>query len=112
MECRPFDVHVVLVEPGSVESRICDNHRDYTPPPDSVYTGLIKSIRNRVISSRSGCMPGDVFAELLTPKLIRSHPPKYILEGNRWLVFFILSCLPRAWALSVLYFVMVTLQRK
>ncbi|GJJ09260.1 hypothetical protein Clacol_003482 [Clathrus columnatus] len=111
MECRPFHVRVVLVEPGSVESKLCDNFVDYTPPEGSVYSNLVESIRYRVTMSRNNCMTSDVFAELLVPKIIRPRPPKYILDGNKWLIFTILSWLPRSWALNVLYFWMVTLKK-
>jgi 1-acylglycerone phosphate reductase len=36
MECRPFNIKVLLVAPGGVESNIAAN-QIYNPPPDTLY---------------------------------------------------------------------------
>ncbi|KII94107.1 hypothetical protein PLICRDRAFT_153462 [Plicaturopsis crispa FD-325 SS-3] len=108
MECKPFNIDVMLVAPGAVKSHISHHHNSlhchYTLPPDSLYSGYFEQIRARVnLSQTGGAMDTDVFAERVAAKALASKPPVYVtLGGSAW-VFGVLRWVPRVWVLGYMW---------
>jgi 1-acylglycerone phosphate reductase len=61
MECRPFNIKVMLVAPGAIKSNIAAN-QSYDPRPDTVYTKYMERILARRDISQHSPTPTDVFA--------------------------------------------------
>jgi len=102
MECRPFNIKVLLVAPGGVKSNISSN-QTYDPPPDTLYARYIERILSRRDISQSSPMPTDVFARRVVTKALAPSPPSYMTLGKNAILFWLISFLPRHWLLSLLW---------
>ena len=103
MECRPFNIKVLLVAPGGVKSNISAN-QTYSPPPDTLYAGFMERIlARRDISQSSSPMPTDAFAKRVVTKALAPTPPSYMTLGKNSTLFWFITWLPRHWLLSVLW---------
>jgi 1-acylglycerone phosphate reductase len=102
MECRPFNIKVLLVAPGGVKSNIAAN-QSYNPPPDTLYAGFMERILARRDISQSSPMPTDVFAKRVVKKALAPTPPSYMTLGKNSILFWLLTWLPRHWLLSILW---------
>jgi 1-acylglycerone phosphate reductase len=102
MECRPFNIKVLLVAPGDVKSNISAN-QTYNPPPDTLYAGFMERILARRDISQSSPMPTDVFAKRVVTKALAPAPPSYMMLGKNSILFWFLTWLPRHWLLSILW---------
>ncbi|KAJ6586407.1 NAD-P-binding protein [Mycena vulgaris] len=89
MECKPFNIHVMLVAPASVASDIMRKHADFALPENSIYGPFLHNIIQRLSTSkRSGtATPGD----------------RYVLSGGHSILFRIASWLPRSFYLHVVW---------
>ncbi|KAH9996015.1 NAD-P-binding protein [Russula vinacea] len=99
MECRPFNIKVLLVAPGSVRSNIAAN-QSYNPLPDTLYAKYTKKILARRDISQSSPMAADVFAKGVVTKALAPSPPSYMSLGRNSTVFRFLTWFPRQWVLS------------
>ena len=102
MECRPFNIKVLLVAPGGVKSNISAN-QTYEPPPDTLYAGFMDRVLARRDISQSSPMPTDVFAKRVVSKALAPTPPSYMTLGKNAVLFWFLTWLPRHWLLSILW---------
>jgi len=102
MECRPFNIKVMLVAPGGVRSNISANS-SYDPPQDSLYAEYTEKILARLNVSQSSPMSTNVFAKQVVAKALASSPPYYLTLGKDSTLFWLLTWLPRLWALSLLW---------
>lgn len=105
MECRPFNIDVILVVPGAVKSNIAKNQEAvFKLPPDSLYTSYLKNIIERLhISQGSNAMPTDAFAKFVVTKALQKKPTTYLTAGGSYMLFALLRWLPRAWVLSFMW---------
>jgi short-subunit dehydrogenase len=104
MECKPFDIRVMLVAPGSIQSRIIDKHDGFQLTANSIYGAFLHNIRQRLDAARNRlAMPADKFAEEIVSKALRSNPPSYILTGGNSTLFRFLGYLPRWLYLSIMW---------
>jgi len=105
MECRPFNIDVMLVSPGTVRSNIADNQAAiFKLPLDSLYTRYLHNIMERMYSSQGEqTMATDAFAQEVVSKALRKEPPSYMTTGGRTTLFALLKWLPRAWALYFMW---------
>ncbi|KAJ7267750.1 hypothetical protein C8J57DRAFT_1011038, partial [Mycena rebaudengoi] len=88
MECKPFNIRVIPVAPGSIQSKIVGKHDGFELAPSSIYGGFFRSIRQRLDAARdNSAMPADAFAEEIISKVLRSNPPRYILTGGKATMF-------------------------
>jgi len=102
MECRPFNIKVMLVAPGGIRSNIAAN-MSYDPPQDSLYAEYTENILARLNLSQSSPMSTDVFAKRVVAKALASSPPGYLTLGKGSTIFWLLTWFPRLWALSLLW---------
>ncbi|KAJ7652811.1 NAD-P-binding protein [Mycena polygramma] len=104
MECRPFNIRVVLAAPGSVKTKIIEKQDAFALAPNSIYAGFFHNIRQRLEAARdSSAMPVDQFAEDIVSKVVRSNPPSYILAGGNSTMFRILAYIPRGLYLNIMW---------
>ena len=99
MECRPFNIKVLLVAPGGIKSNISAN-QIYNPPPDSLYKEYFHKVLGRQELSQTSPMPTDVFAKRVVTKALAPSPPSYMSLGKGAIIFWLLAWLPRSWVLS------------
>jgi len=99
MECRPFNIKVLLVAPGGVKSNIAAN-QSYDPPPDTLYGKYVDKVLARRDVSQASPMPTDVFAKQVVTKALATSPPSYMTLGKSAMLFWFLTWLPRRWVLS------------
>ncbi|KAJ6597523.1 NAD-P-binding protein [Mycena vulgaris] len=104
MECKPFNIRVILVAPGSVQSKIIDKQDGFALAPASIYGAFFHNIRQRLEAARnSSAMPADEFAEEIVSKVLRPNPPGYILTGGGSNMFRVLAYLPRWLYLAIVW---------
>lgn len=102
MECRPFNIKVLLVAPSGIKSNIAAN-QTYNPPPYTLYARFIGKILARRDISQSSPMPTDVFAKRVVTKALAPTPPSYMTLGKNAMLFWFLTWLPRHWVLSIFW---------
>ncbi|KAH8099250.1 oxidoreductase [Cristinia sonorae] len=102
MECKAFNVEVMLVVPGQVKSNIAVNaHKEYQMPDNSLYHKYMKNIMHRIAYSQlSGSIPADECAREIVTASLSPEPPRYITLGGASTIFRILTWLPRTWVLG------------
>ncbi|KAI0003800.1 oxidoreductase [Russula compacta] len=93
MECRPFNIKVMLVAPGGVKSNIAANQY-YDPPPDTLYSKYAERILGRRNLSQSSPMPTDVFSKQVVTKALLPNPPSYLTLGKSSTLFGFLRGFP------------------
>ena len=105
MECKPFNIDVVLVSPGGVKSNIATNQASSLAlPADSLYSDYAEAIIKRMNRSQiDSPMPTAVFAQRVTTAVLQRRPPRYMTLGrmSSWYRFF--QWLPRGWILSYMW---------
>ena len=104
MEARPFNISVVHVAPGAVKSNISANGgADFRLGDDSLYSGFLPNIMERIYASQAKPMATEIFANQLVEKVLQPKPPTYVsLGGMSWL-FKIFKWLPKSWVLGLLW---------
>lgn len=104
LECRPFNISVMLVAPGSIQSKIIAKNEDYTLPPNSIYGSFAHNIKQRLEAARGpDAMPADAFAEEIIAKATGKSVPAYVLTGGKAGMFKAMAYLPRSWVLNIVW---------
>ncbi|KAI0784926.1 oxidoreductase [Abortiporus biennis] len=105
MECKPLNINVVLVAPGTVQSNIADNQRrTFSMPENSLYKSYLDNIIDRIVSSQDwSSMPTKRFAKKVAKASLSSRPPRYLMYGGRTFIFSLFAWIPRFIALSLLW---------
>ncbi|TFY76681.1 hypothetical protein EWM64_g7333 [Hericium alpestre] len=63
MECRPFNIDIMLVMPSGIKSNFTDNYLTrFHLPEDSLYSRYLPNILARTLLSQTEAMPTDNFA--------------------------------------------------
>jgi len=106
MECKPFNVDVMLVAPGAIRSNISSNMAaNFALPENSLYVRYLPGILARLHSSQDGnAMPTEDFARLVVGKCLQKSPPFYVTAGGNALLFRLLGAfLPRAFVMWLMW---------
>jgi 1-acylglycerone phosphate reductase len=102
MECKPFNIRVVLAAPGCVQSKIIGKHEDFELTPNSIYGAFVHNIRQYLGMVKHHAIPTDIFAEGLVSKIVRANPPRYTSTGGLT-VMHLFDYLPRGLFLAVVW---------
>ena len=84
MELAPFDIDVITVQPGAIESKFGDNSLANVLQritPDSLYAPLKDAIKARATASQDDPTPAAEFANILVEQLL-DKPKTVIRIGN------------------------------
>lgn len=104
LECKPFNIKVMLVSAASVQSNIIGKHDSYQLPSESLYAGFFHNIRARLDAARDKeAMETSAFAEEVISKADSANPPSYLLTGGKASTYKFMSYLPRSWVLSLVW---------
>ncbi|KAF7791596.1 hypothetical protein EIP86_002613 [Pleurotus ostreatoroseus] len=116
-ECKPFNISITHVSAGAVTSNIATKALDsgIQMPENSLYKPYAPMIVNRVWASQGpSSIPSEQFAKRVVAASLARNPPRYMTLGGHSFLFWILSWLPRGWALNMLWkrFLKVPAHRK
>ncbi|KAG6911602.1 hypothetical protein DXG01_011905 [Tephrocybe rancida] len=105
MECKPFNISVLHVAPGGIQSNISANAVGrYALPESSLYAAFLPNIIGRIHASQApGSMPTDIFAKEVAAKALRKSPPMYMSLGSNSTVLAIIKWLPKSWVLWLMW---------
>jgi 1-acylglycerone phosphate reductase len=88
LELEPYDVKVMVVVTGGVQSNIARIHR--TLPEGSYYLPIADSYYRRLTHSQKGAMSNEEYARGVVIVALKRSPRKWLWRGNRsWLVWFV-----------------------
>ncbi|TIA78147.1 hypothetical protein E3P92_00621 [Wallemia ichthyophaga] len=95
-ELEPFNIKVMVLEPGAVKSNIANNHLPYTASEASPYHPIKDLIANRLqLSQIHSTAPGrEAFADDVVRHALKRSPPKLLITGGKAWLFKILTKLP------------------
>ncbi|KAJ3998574.1 oxidoreductase [Lentinula boryana] len=105
MECRPFNISVMNVVPGSVRSNIAKNMtKNFELPENSLYSAFVPNIIKRINASQSEhSMPTAEFAKAVVSKALSKNPPLRFTAGGNSTIFAIFRWLPRTFVFGYLW---------
>ncbi|TFY82951.1 hypothetical protein EWM64_g1066 [Hericium alpestre] len=105
MECRPFNINVMLVAPGGIKSNIASNYASkFSLAPTTLYARFLPNIVERIaVSQGSGSMPTDVFASRVVNEALAKTPRFYLSIGASTTLYKIFAWLPRLFVLNFLW---------
>jgi 1-acylglycerone phosphate reductase len=104
LECRPFNVKVMLVAPAAIKSNIIGKSDDYSLPANSIYHAFAPNIRERLEAARApDAMPTDAFAAEIISKAVSANPPAYVLTGGKAYMFRFMAYMPRWMVLNTVW---------
>jgi len=81
LELEPFDVRVMVVITGGVQSRIARTERIL--PDGSLYLPINKDFQRRVTHSQEGAMPNTTYARGVVRVALKGKPNKWLWEGAK-----------------------------
>ncbi|KAI9797283.1 MAG: hypothetical protein M1833_005579 [Piccolia ochrophora] len=95
LELAPFDVKVVTIVTGGVQSRIARTERSL--PEGSLYTPINDAYQSRLTHSQRNAMPTVDYARSVVNQVTKSRPPRWVFEGGKsWLMWFLDTYAPRS----------------
>lgn len=97
MECAPFGVDVIVVQPGGVRSKLSDTATvglERYAQPSSLFRSVYPFIQKRAQASQQKPMDTDVFASRVANGILSDSPPRLIREGRGAQIYPSLSRLP------------------
>ena len=106
MECKPLNISVVLLAPGTVRSKITSKCAEvFKLPEGSLWTPYLpKIIRWMELTQTLGIMPTTEFAQRTVDAILdKRGPPRYMSIGGHVLLFRFLQWMPRGLVLWFLW---------
>lgn len=105
MELKPFNISVLHVSPGGIQSHIADNGLErMNIAPDTLYSEYIPFILKRIQSSQgANSMPNYEFASRVVANALSKKPPRYMTLGGGSALFTLFKWLPRGFVLYFLW---------
>lgn len=93
VELQPFDVKVIVVVTGGIQSNIARTDRQL--PEDSLYLPVNAEYQRRLKHSQEGAMPAEMYAEKVVAAALQRNPARELWKGNKAsLVWFVSHFLP------------------
>jgi 1-acylglycerone phosphate reductase len=105
MECKPFNVNVVLVAPGFTVSNMSQNSIDSMHiPENTLYKNELGIIMDRVKRIASDdAMPLDQFANQVVDHVLKPKPAFYLTLGGQASSARLVWFLPSEWRLNYVW---------
>lgn len=101
VELAPFDVKVVIMVTGGVQSQIARLNRFL--PENSIYVPINAEYKRRLKHSQEGAMPNEVYAKSVVDKVTKPRPSFWIWEGkNSWSAWFMYTFCPKGWMVGLI----------
>ena len=100
-ELAPFNISVITVQPGGIESELGNTAHKGIPEVKggkSLYSAIASAIEERALASQNKATPVKEFAEKLVPRLLEEKPAPVIRLGHQsFLLPLIRYALPTSW---------------
>ncbi|KAI0360996.1 NAD-P-binding protein [Trametes cingulata] len=118
MECKPFNISVVLIAPGGVRSNIATNQAPRvhahlpSPSPSSpsssnssgLYAEYVDSILAKLYMSQGkSAMPAETFAKRVVGEVLKRRPKRYMTLAAMSGIYRVLRWFPRTWVLDLFW---------
>ena len=105
MECKPFNVDVMLVTTGGIKSRLFTNQStSFALPSDSLYTRFHANILDSIErASMAQTMTADQFATKVVSKALSRNTGLSLRLGAHSMLFYFWSWLPCLWVLNLFW---------
>ena len=105
MELQPFNISVLHVAPGAVQSNIASNATArFSLAANTLYSDYLPDIMKRINSSQgANSMPGAAFAKQVVAGALSRNPPRYMTLGGNSGLFLLFKWLPRGLVLLLLW---------
>lgn len=105
MECRPFNIHVMNIEPAAIKSNISSNQQArFSLPQDSLYAAFLPNIMQRIHASQGpSSMPNEKFAKIAVQKILSHSPPLHLIIGGGAILFKVFRWFPRTLLLWLMW---------
>jgi 1-acylglycerone phosphate reductase len=88
LELEPYDVKVMVVVTGGVQSRIA--RTDRVLREGSLYLEIDDEFQRKVKHNQEGAMPAQVYAKDVADAALKKSPKKWLLWGNKaFLIWFV-----------------------
>jgi 1-acylglycerone phosphate reductase len=88
LELEPYDVRVMVVVTGGVQSNIARTHR--LLPEGSLYLPIADAYERRLKHSQEGAMSNEEYARGVVAAALKKTPKKWLWRGNKsFLVWFV-----------------------
>ncbi|RDW77384.1 hypothetical protein BP6252_05437 [Coleophoma cylindrospora] len=81
VELEPFDVRVLVVVTGGVQSNISRTHRSL--PENSLYLPLSAEYERRQTHSQENAMPNEAYAREVVAAALKPKPTKWLWRGHQ-----------------------------
>lgn len=97
MECAPFNIDVIVVQPGGVRSSIAETASmglERYAQESSLYRRVHAYIQKRAQASQDRPMESDIFAERVATAILADRAPRNVREGRGARIYPALSRLP------------------
>ncbi len=94
VELAPYDVKVLVVVTGGVQSNIARTHQEL--PAGSLYIEVDKEYQRRQKHSQEGAMSNEVYAQGVVKAALKKKVPDHLWKGNMaWPVWFVTTFFPQ-----------------
>ena len=94
VELAPYDVKVLVVITGGVQSNIARDHREL--PAGSLYVEIDKEYQRRQKHSQEGAMNNEVYAKGVVAAALKKRVPEHLWRGNMaWVIWFVTTFFPQ-----------------
>ncbi|KAJ6466071.1 NAD-binding protein [Mycena vitilis] len=104
MECKPFNIRIMLAAPGSVRSKLVAKTVDFQLGEHSIYRSFFQSIRARLVAANDhNAMSTEAFAAQIVAQAVRPNPPRYFSVGGYLTSYRLFGALPRSIYLWIIW---------
>jgi 1-acylglycerone phosphate reductase len=101
LELEPYNVRVMVVVTGGVQSRIARTER--LLPDDSLYLEINRDFMRRVTHSQEGAMPHEVYARGVVKEALKPvwRQKKWLWRGNKTMMVWFVSRVLGGWVFDL-----------
>lgn len=101
LELEPFDVDVLVIITGGVQSRIARTER--VLKDDSLYLEIKDDYERRLVHSQDGAMDTDVYAKGVVAEAVKAkwRRKKWVWKGNRSFLVWFFSSFVGGWVFDL-----------
>jgi NAD(P)-dependent dehydrogenase (short-subunit alcohol dehydrogenase family) len=93
-----YEIDVILIEPGSVDTPIWEKLPDYSIYAKTDYYPILERLKSILLKQKSGWMPDSLVAKTIGKALTTTRPKtRYLLVKNKFKNGILLRLLPDRW---------------
>jgi len=101
LELEPFDIKVMVVVTGGVQSNIARRKR--VLPPGSLYTDIVTDFERRTNHSQEGAMDNKDYARGVVNEALKKSPKKWVWRGHKSFLIWLASRWVGSWIFDMIF---------